>query len=173
MKAQAMEEKAHKHAERANLEREKQARLDAERQKQELEKRVRKFEEEAKHAQAALAQSMALARDLEDKAAHAQSELLEREKQYKEALRQKEEAERHAQEMMLRHQTSDEEKHRIQQIALQHEKRAAVLVAEMRKKEQEAAEAHRMLIEAKRQQIAMAQAHIQASQEIIEKWVAV
>jgi hypothetical protein len=58
MKAQAVEDKAQKHADRANYEREKQARLEAERQKQELEDRVRHFEEEARAAQEALAQSL-------------------------------------------------------------------------------------------------------------------
>lgn len=48
MKAQAREEKAIKHAERAHLAREKQARMEAERKREELEARLRHFEEEAK-----------------------------------------------------------------------------------------------------------------------------
>jgi hypothetical protein len=45
MRAQAREEKAIKHAERARLAREKQARLEAERKRAELERRLQQFEE--------------------------------------------------------------------------------------------------------------------------------
>lgn len=54
MKAQAREEKTNKQQEKQQLAKEKQARADAEREKQDLELRLRKFEEDAREAQACL-----------------------------------------------------------------------------------------------------------------------
>lgn len=51
MKAQAREEKHHRQMERAQLEKEKQAREDAEKSRAELETRLKQYEEEAVAAQ--------------------------------------------------------------------------------------------------------------------------
>ncbi len=59
---QAREEKAHRHAERAHLAREKQGRMDAERRHTELEERLKRFEDEALRAREALARSEAQVR---------------------------------------------------------------------------------------------------------------
>ena len=80
MKAQAREEKAVRMAERASLMREKQAREEADRKRAQLEIRLRKFEEDARQAMAALARSEALAHELEGKVRAAEAEAAERER---------------------------------------------------------------------------------------------
>eukprot|EP00043_Microstomoeca_roanoka_P015795 m.158538 g.158538 ORF g.158538 m.158538 type:complete len:810 (-) comp16334_c4_seq3:369-2798(-) len=163
MKAQAREEKALKHAERAHLAREKQARLEAERKRQELERRIQQYEAEARRAMAALAKSEKQARELEAKVAHVEAEAAERERMWLEAERLKREAEISIEQLKTSHTASEEEKRTILARTREAEERAQRLAEEAAKRDKEAAELQAALMEAKRQQIEDAKALVTAT----------
>ena len=93
MKAQAREDKAHRHAERAHLAREKSARVDADRKRIDLEERLKRFEAEAQMAMQQLALSERQAKELEDKVRFAQQESALREQKRLAAERERRVAE--------------------------------------------------------------------------------
>ena len=93
MKAQAREDKAHRHAERAHLAREKSARVDADRKRLDLEERLKRFEAEAQMAMQQLALSERQAKELEDKVRFAQQESALREQKRLAAERERRVAE--------------------------------------------------------------------------------
>eukprot|EP00054_Salpingoeca_dolichothecata_P012615 m.69953 g.69953 ORF g.69953 m.69953 type:complete len:598 (+) comp20032_c0_seq1:539-2332(+) len=172
MKAQAREEKAMKHAERAHLAREKQARVDAERKRAELEERLRKFEEEARHAMEALARSERQAKELEDQVRRAEQEANERERLRLEAERQRQEAEQQAKMLQEMTSTTEEEKARILAQTRLAEQKAAQMAAEAARKEQEAQRLQQQLLDAKRQQIEDAKAYMNATSTPVSLTVA-
>lgn len=124
MKAQARDEKTTKQQEKQQLAKEKQARADAEREKQELEERLRKFEEDARAAQASLDE------------AKRQAEALERKRK---------DAEEEAEKIRVLKEQAEVEKQKLMEDAVQeriekseYEARAAAAAEESRKRQLEA-----------------------------------
>eukprot|EP00039_Didymoeca_costata_P028500 m.21239 g.21239 ORF g.21239 m.21239 type:complete len:581 (+) comp7084_c0_seq1:168-1910(+) len=174
MKAQAREEKAHRHAERAHLAREKQAREQAELQRKQLEERLKRFEMEAQRAMEALALSEKQARELERKVALAQNEVAQQERarlQTEEARRRAEDAARRLREGQS---ASEEERAALQRKAQQAEDQARKIAEDARRKSAEAARLQheasaleQQLLQARREEVANAQALMKASQSPI------
>ncbi|EGD73066.1 RDX protein [Salpingoeca rosetta] len=163
MKAQAREEKALRHAERAHLAREKQARMDAERKRAELEKRVKEYEAEARRAMQALAQSEKTARDLEEKMKRVEAEAAERERLRLEAERLKRQAEESIAQMRSSQTASEEEKRMILARTREAEEKAKQLEAEAAKRERDAEDLQAALMAAKKQQVEDAKALVNAT----------
>eukprot|EP00049_Salpingoeca_infusionum_P018341 m.356792 g.356792 ORF g.356792 m.356792 type:complete len:572 (+) comp17627_c0_seq1:373-2088(+) len=163
MKQQARDERAAKHAERAHLTREKQARQAAERKRRELERRLQQYEAEAQAAMAALAKSESQAKELELKVAAAEAQAAERERMRLLAERLKREAESQIEALRLQQNSSEEERVSIMEQSKQAEEKAAALVAEAERKEEEARSLQQALLRAKQQQVADAQALMNAT----------
>lgn len=171
MKAQAREEKAHRHAERAHLAREKQAREHAEGQRRQLEDRLKRFELEAQKAMEALARSEAQARELEMKVQAAQKEVVQQEQMRLQVEQARMRAEETAKRLRDGQHASAEEREALRKKAEAAEAQARAIATEAERKSQEAArlQTEAMSLEkdlaaARRQQSENAQALITATQ---------
>jgi len=129
MKAQARDEKTTKQQEKQQLAKEKQARADAEREKLELEERLKRFEDEARAAQASLDAAQQKACELERKRKEAEDTA--------ESIRlQKDMAEIEKKKLM-----EDAEQEKIEKS--EYEARIAAAAEENRKRAEEAERVHR------------------------------
>lgn len=145
MKTQAREEKHAKQMERAQLQREKQAREDAEKQKIELEERVRKIESDARKAQEELARQEESARLLEDKVRRAEAEAREMEADRLQAEQEKMKTQKEAS-------AQKEENEAAVKKAKEMEDRAKRMAVEAEKKAIEAAKLQKELEDAQKKQ---------------------
>eukprot|EP00118_Oscarella_pearsei_P024557 m.306310 g.306310 ORF g.306310 m.306310 type:complete len:568 (+) comp41140_c0_seq1:118-1821(+) len=143
MKAQAREDKHMKQIERAQLQKEKQAREDAEKQRAELETKLKQFEDEAKSAQEALARSEETARLLEEQAKQATEESKRLEEERFKANEEREEAKKEAESAMT-------EKEKLAMKAQEEEDRAKQMAADAERRAQEAERLQKQLEEARK-----------------------
>eukprot|EP00052_Salpingoeca_macrocollata_P019761 m.164627 g.164627 ORF g.164627 m.164627 type:complete len:587 (-) comp21064_c0_seq1:25-1785(-) len=158
MKAQAREEKAVRHAERAHLAREKQLRENEERKRRELEERLKKYETEAKMAMEALERSQVQAQELEQAMQRAEAEAAERERARAEADAARRQAEEAAARLAEAASASAEDQARMQASAAEAEDRARRMSEQATQKEQEARDLQQQLLDAKRDQFEKARA---------------
>ena len=172
MKAQAREEKAHKHAERAHLFREKQAREHAEGARQDLEDRLRRFEIDAQKAMMALASSEAQARELEQKVAQVQQEVIKQEQMRLAVESARKQAEATARQLADAHNVTAAERDALKRAAADAEARATQMSAaaasksdEAARMQQEAMRLEQQLLQARREEVANAQALMTATQQ--------
>mmetsp|Transcript_15470 Transcript_15470/g.40032 ORF Transcript_15470/g.40032 Transcript_15470/m.40032 type:complete len:573 (+) Transcript_15470:163-1881(+) len=163
MKAQAREEKAYRHAERAHLAREKNARTEADKARTDLEERLRQFEAEAQRAMQALAIAEAQAKELEIKVHHAQEEAKMREKMRAEAELARKKAEAAAARMQANASASAEEKAEMTRQTKAAEARVAEMAAAVAKLDKETTALQNQLLDAKKLQAVSAQALMSAT----------
>eukprot|EP00035_Acanthoeca_spectabilis_P021049 m.436010 g.436010 ORF g.436010 m.436010 type:complete len:573 (+) comp17927_c0_seq1:146-1864(+) len=163
MKAQAREEKAYRHAERAHLAREKNARSEADKARNDLEERLKQFETEAQRAMQALAIAEAQAKELEVKVEQAQTEAKMRESMRAEAELARVEAEKANERMRANVSASAEEKAAMARQTKAAEAKAAEMADAVAKKDLETKALQQQLLDAKKQQAASAQALMSAT----------
>eukprot|EP00051_Salpingoeca_urceolata_P033369 m.20353 g.20353 ORF g.20353 m.20353 type:complete len:578 (-) comp6147_c0_seq1:131-1864(-) len=157
MKAQAREDKAIRHAERAHLAREKQARAQAERKRAELEQRLRSFEVETARAMEALKQSEQASKELEEKVRRAEEEAAERDRLRQEAERTQRQAEEQLTALREASVSTEEERQKALEESELIKQKAKEMQEEAERKEREARELQAKLLAAQRQQIESAQ----------------
>lgn len=164
MKAQAREDKAHRHAERAHLAREKSARVDADRKRLDLEARLKRFEQEAQMAMSALAQSERTAKELEDKVRFAQQESALREQKRLVAERERRVAELAAASLQSNATASAAERQAMLNKTRLAEARLQQMAIEAKQKDDETKALQDALMAAKSQQAQRAQQLMSATQ---------
>lgn len=171
MKAQAREEKAHKHAERAHLAREKQAREQAENARRGLEERLRQFEQEAQKAMVALQQSEQQAKELEIQVTKAQNEVVQQEQLRLEVEAARRKAEETAAQLKSSQSASSEERSALRLQAKAAEERAQLMsedaarqAADASRLQKEAMDLEQRLLQVRREEVANAQALMTATQ---------
>lgn len=163
MRVQAREEKAVKHAERALLARERQARLDAERRRKEMEKEVAKYESDMRRAMQALAKSEARAKDLESTVESAQRQAEERDRLRAEAEALMREAQQQIEDMKNSLTLSAEEREAAIARSREVEERAQAMKRDADERDAEAKRLQEQLNAAKTQQLQDAKALLDAT----------
>jgi len=163
MRVQAREEKAVKHAERALLARERQARMDAERRRKEMEKEVAKYEGEMCRAMEALGKSEAHAKELESMVDRARREAEERDRLRTEAESLMREAQQQIEDMKNSMSLSEEEREAALAHSRRVEERAQALKREADNRDAEAYRLQQELDAAKSQQLQDAKALLDAT----------
>lgn len=164
MKAQAREDKAHRHAERAHLAREKSARVDADRKRLDLEERLKRFEAEAQMAMQQLALSERQAKELEDKVRFAQQESALREQKRLAAERERRVAELAAASLQQNATASAAERQAMINKTRLAEARLQQMAVEAKQKDSETKALQDALMAAKTQQAQRAQQLMTATQ---------
>lgn len=164
MKAQAREDKAHRHAERAHLAREKSARVDADRKRIDLEERLKRFEAEAQMAMQQLALSERQAKELEDKVRFAQQESALREQKRLAAERERRVAELAAASLQQNATASAAERQAMINKTRLAEARLQQMAVEAKQKDSETKALQDALMAAKTQQAQRAQQLMTATQ---------
>lgn len=165
MKAQAREEKAHRHAQRAHLAREKHAREHAEGARRELEGKLRQFETDAQKAMAALQISEQQARELEVKVAQAQNEVVQQEQLRLQVEDARAQAVETAKQLRESHSATAAEKQQLTKRAAEAEERARLMsenavrqAADATRIQQEAMALEQKLMQVRRDEVGTAQA---------------
>lgn len=164
MKAQAGEDRAQRHAERAHLAREKSARVDADRKRMDLEDRLKRFETEAQLAMQALAQSERMAKELEEKVRFAQQESALREQKRVAAERERRIAELAAASLQQNATASATERQAMINKTRLAEAKLQQMAIEAQQKDAETKQLQDALLAAKTQQAHRAQQLMTASQ---------
>jgi chromosome segregation ATPase len=163
MKAQAREEKAIKHAERARLAREKEARVEAERRRADMERQLRQYEAETQRAMEALAASQAQARELEQRVNRAETTAQDRARLQQEANASMEALRAEVAALHSNQMATAEEKAALEQKALEAAAEAERIAAEAAQSRSEIDELTTALTTAKLEQLEKARALMSAS----------
>eukprot|EP00730_Choanoeca_flexa_P012138 TRINITY_DN3403_c0_g1_i1.p1 TRINITY_DN3403_c0_g1~~TRINITY_DN3403_c0_g1_i1.p1 ORF type:complete len:346 (-),score=67.59 TRINITY_DN3403_c0_g1_i1:66-1103(-) len=163
MKAQAREEKAIKHAERARLAREKEARVEAERRRADMERKLRHYELETQKAMEALALSQQQAKQLEARVVQAEATAQERARMQQEASATMESLRKEIAQLQTSQTATEEEKQALEAKALEAAAEAERIAQEAAKSRSEIDDLTSALTKAKLEQLEKARALMQAS----------
>ncbi|EDQ92003.1 uncharacterized protein MONBRDRAFT_17480 [Monosiga brevicollis MX1] len=154
MKAQAREEKAIKHAERARLAREKTARVEAERRQSEMAVRLKQYEDEFKQTMAALQESEDRSKKLAGKLEDMQTEAIRQQREHSQAM----DSVRELQEQLTRMQQSQsnnaEEREALERQRVEAESRAQRIRDEATQRDAEVQALKTQLVKAQEEQAA-------------------